>query len=100
MEVNVNATRYAKKLSINRFLMDMRDCRNVDSVSENYKFAYDDMPNNKEIDRTAVVAVLVSEGDHSHDFIETLTINAGLNAKFFHDKEEAVKFLKKETLLV
>jgi len=40
------------------------------------------------------VAVLVSPNDHSHDFMETVSHNAGLNVAFFADLEQAERHLR------
>jgi hypothetical protein len=40
------------------------------------------------------VAVVVAQGDHSHDFIETVARNSGLNVKLFTDRVEAMAFLE------
>jgi hypothetical protein len=37
---------------------------------------------------------VIAEGDHSHDFIETVAINAGLNVKLFTDWDQAIAFLQ------
>ena len=77
----------------------MREARNTDSIVENYDFAYKDMSETENIDRLARVAILSSPGDHSHDFIETVTRNSGLNVKLFNDPELARLFLTDEESL-
>ncbi len=81
-----------KSLGISRYLVDLTEARNTNTTVEDYEFAYRDMKT-PEIDRTAVVAVLVSPGDHSHDFTETVTRNAGLNTKLFTDRDRAIRHL-------
>lgn len=95
MEQNVAAHALGRELGINRYLTDLRQARNTDSVINNYEFAYEDMTD-PAIDRTAVVAILVSPDDHSHDFVETVTRNAGLNVTLFRDWDKAVCFLRDE----
>jgi hypothetical protein len=41
------------------------------------------------IDKYARIATLVNPDDHSHDFIETVARNAGLNVKIFTDPDQA-----------
>ena len=41
----------------------------------------------------ARVALLVSPGDHSHDFVETAARNAYLDVTLFRDKDAAVRHL-------
>ena len=50
----------------------------------------------EDIDRNARVAVLRSPGDHSHDFIETVSRNAGLHVKLFTDRAKALAHLLEE----
>lgn len=93
MRCNVEAHGMGKRLGINRFLTDLTESRNVESTFENYKFAYQDMKQNAEIDRHARVAVLVDPEDHSHDFIETVARNSGLNVTLFRDRKQAMDHL-------
>ncbi|MFC1569303.1 hypothetical protein ACFL4L_03645 [bacterium] len=93
MQYDIEAHKLGDELGINRYLMDMTESRNVDSVMESYKFAYDDLPETSTIDKSACVALLVSPNDHSHDFIETVTRNIGLNVTLFRDRDEAVNHL-------
>ena len=86
-----------EKLGITRHLMDVTEARNIDSVTKTYKFAYKDIENVPQINLNARVAVLVSPDDHSHDFVETVTRNAGQNVTIFRDRELAIKHLLKGT---
>ncbi len=81
-----------KSLGISRYLVDLTEARNTNTTVEDYEFAYRDMKT-PEIDRMAVVAILVSPGDHSHDFTETVTRNAGLNTRLFTDRDLAIRYL-------
>ncbi len=45
------------------------------------------------IDKYAHVAVLVSPDDHSHDFVEVVARNSGLNVTLFRDLAAAIKHL-------
>ena len=93
MEQNIKAHALAKKLGINKFLVDMTESRNTDSVIDNYKFAYEDMTT-PDIDPSARVAAIISPDDNSHDFVITAMMNSGLNVALFNDIESAKKFLK------
>ena len=57
-------------------------------------FAYKDMQLAEGIDLNAIVATLVSPDDHSHDFIETVSRNAGLNVTLFTDLDLAKQHLR------
>jgi hypothetical protein len=85
-----------RKLGIDRYLVDVTAARNTDTTMGQYSFAYDDLHQAEEIDRHARVAVLVSPDDHSHDFIETVTRNAGWQVKFFTDRAKALAHLLEE----
>lgn len=82
-----------RKLHIRRYLVDVTEARNTDKVIENYRFAYTDMQETEGIDKFARVAALVSPNDHSHDFVETVAKNAGLNFCLFTDLDLAQEFL-------
>ena len=95
MEHNIKANILGKKLGINKYLMDLTEARNTESIIDNYKFAYEDMTA-PDIDPSARVAVLVSPDDNSHNFVMTAMMNAGLNVALFNDMESAKKFLRGE----
>lgn len=92
MAHNIEAHALGRKLGINRYLVDLTESRNVESVIDNYEFAYKDMKT-PQVDPAARVAVLVSPGDHSHDFIETVARNAGLDMTLFTNQEQARRHL-------
>lgn len=96
MQQNIEAHALGAKLGINRYLTDLTEAANVDSVVNNYEFVNVDMQTEPRINRYARVAVLVSPDDHSHDFIETVAKNAGLNVKLFTDRLEAIDHLTKD----
>jgi hypothetical protein len=91
---NIEAHALGRQLGINRYLSDLTDCRNVESPVEDYTFATADM-DIEAIDHLARVALLVAPDDHSHDFIETVFRNAGLNVTIFRSREAAEEFLRK-----
>ena len=93
MKQNLEAHALGRELGIARYLVDVTEARNTDSVVENYDFANTDMWETEGIDIYAKVATLVSPEDHSHDFIETVARNAGLNVRLFNDINQAKKFL-------
>ncbi|MBW1985270.1 MAG: hypothetical protein JRI53_11180, partial [Deltaproteobacteria bacterium] len=45
MKQNLEAHTLGGKLGINRYLVDVTESRNTDSVMESYDFAYEDMKN-------------------------------------------------------
>jgi CBS-domain-containing membrane protein len=90
---NLEAHALGAKLGISRHLVDVTEATHVDSATNTYKFAYDNMRTLPGINKKARVAVLVSPDDHSHDFVETVTRNAGQNVTLFRDREAAIKHL-------
>lgn len=93
IQINREAHAMGRKIGVNRYLMDVRESRNTDSVIDQYEFAYRDMQCSTEVDRFARVAMLVSSEDHSHDFIATVCVNSGLNVAQFTDLQQAIRFL-------
>jgi hypothetical protein len=93
----IKAHALGKNMGINRYLLDVTKARNTESAFDSYEFAYSDMTKTEGIDVRARVAALVSPGDHSHDFIETVLSNAGLFLKIFTDPVMAREYLKKRT---
>jgi hypothetical protein len=96
LKYNTEAHRMAAPLGITRYLMDLTSCVNTDTVTSNYEFAHQDMKHLPGIDRAAVVAVVTNPHDDSHDFIRTVTRNAGFNVTFFTDRAAAQAFLLSE----
>ena len=84
------------KKNLSKFLYDLRNSRNKETINTNYIFANQDLkrlnpnPANK-------IAMLTSPNDKSHDFIETVLRNAGYNVKLFIVEEEAIIWLEEET---
>ena len=90
---NIESHALGKKLSISRYLVDVTQARNIDSVPTNYKFAYEDMVAAPEIDKNARIALVADPQDHSHDFIETAFRNAGFHIRLFRNRDEAIRHL-------
>lgn len=95
MQQNLEAHALGRKMGVNRYLVDVTEAKNTDSVRDSYDFAYTDMSITEGIDKAARVSTLVSQGDHSHDFIEIVSRNSGLNVTLFTDRELAVQHLLK-----
>lgn len=93
MLANIEAHKLGNELGINKYFVDLTQAINSESVLENYEFAYTDMKRESIINRFAKVVMLVSADDHSHDFIETLSVNTGLNVKLFRDHTQALNHL-------
>jgi hypothetical protein len=89
----IEAHAMGRELGIHRYLVDMTESRNAESVLTNYEFARKEIWAAPEIDKTALVAVLVSPEDHSHDFVETVARNTGLRVTIFRDRARAEQHL-------
>ncbi len=92
LESVLAAHRLARQSGVTRHLIDLTEARNHLSTLQNYHFAYNDMKH-PDIDRLARVAMLVSPDDHSHDFLETLSRNAGRDVTLFTRREDAERHL-------
>ena len=77
---------------IRRFLFDMRESINIQSVTDNYYFANQHI-RTFDFPRRSRSAFLVNPSDNSHDFITTAFMNAGYAVAKFANEDEAVKWL-------
>ena len=84
--------RSATENGITRFLFDMRESTNVQSVTDNYFFANQDIQTSG-FPRNSLSAFLIKPSDNSHDFITTAFKNAGYAVAKFATEDEAVKWL-------
>jgi hypothetical protein len=94
LSMNEESHRIARERGVSRILMDMVEARNIESKIENYFFAYEDMKQSAVIDKRIRVAMLVDPTDHSHDFIETVSRNSGLNFSLFTSRPLAEDHLR------
>jgi len=84
--------RQSRALNIKRFLNDVRDASNTLSTVENYNFAYHDMAQ-MNLQRDIRSAILVGPEDTTHEFVVTVTKNAGYNVQVFRDETAAIVWL-------
>jgi hypothetical protein len=61
-------------------------------VLNGYEYAYTDV-NTLGLPTDIRAAIVVDEGDFTHDFQETVSRNAGYSVKVFHSFEQAVDWL-------
>lgn len=85
----------SEKHHISKYLFDVRDAPNIQSVTQNYAFAYQELPKLK-FPRNSISAFLIKENDKSHEFIELAFKNAGYLVKSFHSEEEALDWLRQK----
>lgn len=95
MAMAVDAQAFGQQRQINRFLIDVTQARNNEGPFDAYEYAYIDMQNEPMIDRSSRIAMLVSPGDHSHDFVETVLRNAGHDVTMFTDRARAEEHLRR-----
>ena len=93
---NLEAHALGAELRIARHLVDLTEAKHVDTVTNTYQFAYEDMRFLPGINKNVRVAVLVSPDDHSHDFVETVARNAGQNVTLFRERGAAIQHLLKD----
>jgi len=93
MKCVVESHGLGKTMGVRSYLVDVIEARNVDTVMKNREFAYSDMKRTKDVDPYARVAGLISPGDHSHDFVATVSANAGMSLRLFTERDEAVEYL-------
>lgn len=90
-----DAVRAGAEKNIDRFLFDLRDSPNVQSVVDNYEFAHKEITNFG-FPMSSRSAFLVRPDDKSHDFINTAFYNAGYVTRMFTDELAAVAWLEQE----
>jgi hypothetical protein len=95
MSATIEAHALGEELGITRHLMDVTEATNVEPITQTYKFAYKDIKSVPGINLHVSVAVLIRPEDHSHDFAETVTKNAGQDITLFRDREAAINHLIK-----
>jgi len=95
-QTGLEATHLGKKNNINLFLYDLRNSINRETVNANYIYAKQEVQK-IEPDYANKIAMLVSQNDKSHDFVETVLRNAGHNVLIFHDEEKALSWLLEST---
>lgn len=95
-ESSMELHRMCREHNIKRVLTDVRDVPNTLNISQNYEYAYKDMEE-LGLQRDVRVAILASPDDRSHDFVETVSRNAGYNVRVFHAENAALAWLNKES---
>jgi hypothetical protein len=97
MKCIIESHNLGREMGIRNFLVDVTNAKNVDSAMGTYEFAYSDMKKTEGVDPLARVAGLVSPDDHSHDFVETASSNAGMFLKLFTDPNKAIDYLLRKS---
>jgi hypothetical protein len=92
LESGVAATALGNAKGLCRFLYDLRSAPNTETAASNYYFVYQDMPE-RGLTRNVRVALLAAPDDHSHDFVETLMLNAGYVVSLFREEQAALEWL-------
>jgi hypothetical protein len=86
----------AQEHGISNFFADLRGISNNSPVIDQYQLSYKDL-DLLHLDKSSRIAALVSSGDSSHNFIETVMRNAGYNFQLFTDEQQAIDWLGQES---
>jgi hypothetical protein len=95
IEIAIEVDKKRKEFNIKNLLYDMRSSKNVESITTNYFFAYEDLKKIN-IDKSMRVAILANPSDDSHDFVGTAIRNAGYNVCLFKEERLAVGWLEED----
>jgi len=87
------AIEIARRNDLLNYYADVRGVPNVATTVEQYNLAYQEMAQFG-LDYNSKIAVVHEQEDRSHDFIETVFLNAGYSCKLFIDESEAYDWLK------
>ena len=87
---------FSRATGVKRLLHDVRHSKNMMNISQNYQYAYEDM-GGLALQRDVRSAILTDPADSSHDFVETVSQNAGYTVRIFHDEAAAISWLNEET---
>ena len=101
LKCTVEAHTLGQEMGIHWYFVDVTNANNIDTIYGNHKFAYQDLKMTEGTDPLAKVVCLISPDDHSHDFMETVSNNAGVDSgilfKLFTDYKEAKGYLTRMT---
>ena len=86
------AIQEAKKHTIKKFLIDVRGISNIATTFEQYNLGYKDMTDFG-LDPVSRIAILSDPENESHNFIETVFLNAGYKCRIFTDETDALDWL-------
>ena len=91
-EIGLKAVNLARAENINKYLVDVRGIKNIDTSFDKYDFAYNEASEvgYRLSDRIAIVS---DPDDTSHNFIETVSLNAGYQVKLFTKIQSAIDWL-------
>jgi predicted N-formylglutamate amidohydrolase len=91
-EYTMDLDRMSHETGIKRFLIDVRNAKNIMSTIDNYDYAHKEMEEMK-LQKDVRAAILAVPDDHSHDFFELAGQNEGYNIRIFRAEEEAIAWL-------
>ena len=83
-----------KKHNIEKVFADVSKVRNVANIHEHYELGHR-VAQNVGFPTDTWDAIFVSPDDHSHDFVETVFLNAGYVCRIFRNKGSAIEWLKR-----
>ncbi|NQT70190.1 MAG: hypothetical protein HQ552_11480 [Desulfobacteraceae bacterium] len=84
--------RLSDETGVLKHFVDVTKVRSTQSATDMYMLTYKGLSTSMPFN-TFKVAILKHPDDKSHDFIETLLINNGVNGKIFKNADEALAWL-------
>jgi len=90
------ATALGETHQITRIMFDSRGTAFLPPLAAQYEYAYH-QARQLGLTRHWRIAMLVTPGDRSYDFLETALVNAGYVARLFIDEPQAIEWLKGAT---
>ena len=94
MESLAQATKIAKSHDLRGYLIDVRDVDSGLSPTQHYQIAYQE-GRKLGFEPGSRIALLVSTGDPTRDFVEMVVQNAGFDCQRFEEESEAIAWLEK-----
>lgn len=89
---NKEMIRLKDETGITRHLVDVTRVRSAQSATDMYMLTYERLAVLPLV-KTFKIAIVTHPDDSSHDFIETLLVNSGIEGKIFKDEDAALAWL-------
>lgn len=81
------------KLGYNRYLFDLTNSFNTNTLESNTKFIYEDISDKIDLGADTKIAVVTDRAEFSYDFINTLALSLDFETEMFSTIESAMIFL-------
>jgi len=90
---------YATKHSVTKLLIDCTESKYLDNYFNISNYVINNMKKLPDYCFQMRIALLVSQDDHSRDFLASAFISSGYEYKLFHDRDQAIKYIKEKSEL-